>query len=46
MSTYKTWNAQTKKIARFIREVVLGMEINPSARVELSDVVFTRNQNH
>jgi glycosyltransferase involved in cell wall biosynthesis len=44
MSTHKTWDAQTKKVARFIREVVLGVEVKTSADLELTEVGFRKPQ--
>jgi glycosyltransferase involved in cell wall biosynthesis len=44
MSTHKTWEAQTKRVAQFIREVVLGAEVKPSADVELAEAGFRKPQ--
>ena len=44
MANHKTWDSQTKKVARFIREVVLGIEVKPSASVDSSKGVFVNRQ--
>ena len=44
MANHKTWDSQTKKVARFIREVVLGMEVKPSENEKSSKSVFVKAQ--
>ena len=44
MANHKTWDSQTKKVVRFIREVVLGMEVKPSESEELPKSVILKPQ--
>jgi glycosyltransferase involved in cell wall biosynthesis len=44
MANHKTWDSQTKKVVRFIREVVLGMEVKPSESGESSKGVILKPQ--
>ncbi len=44
MLTHKTWDAQTKKVAHYILEVVLGMEVRPLESEEASESVLLEPQ--
>lgn len=44
MALHKTWEAQSKKAARFIREVVLGIDVAPLGTLECSSGGFVDPQ--